>query len=75
MDKINIVVCSNDTEYKVALKNKLISENFEIIGYADVEPAAKVRIQGFVPDVVAFLVSKIDIDNQLMDFKISYPAR
>lgn len=68
MEKINIVVCSNDTEYKVALKNKLISDNFEIIGYADVEPAAKVRIQGFVPDVVAFLVSKIDIDNQLMDF-------
>ena len=68
MDKINIVVCSNDTEYKVALKNKLVNDNYEIIGYADVEPAAKVRIQGFLPDVVAFLVSKIDIDNQLMDF-------
>ena len=68
MDKINIVVCSNDTEFKVALKNKLTNDKYEIIGYADVEPSAKVRIQGFVPDVVAFLVSKIDIDNQLMDF-------
>ncbi len=68
MDKINIVVCSNDTEYKVALKNKLVDENIEIIGYADVEPSAKVRILGFVPDVVAFLVSRIDIDSQLMDF-------
>ena len=68
MEKINIVVCSNDTEYKVALKNKLVDDNIEIIGYADVEPAAKVRIQGFVPDIVAFLVSKIDIDQQLMDF-------
>ncbi len=68
MDKINIVVCSNDTEYKVALKNKLVDENIEIIGYSDVEPSAKVRILGFVPDIVAFLVSRIDIDSQLMDF-------
>ena len=68
MEKINIVVCSNDTEYKVALKNKLVDENIEIIGYADIEPSAKVRIQGFVPDVVAFLVSSIDIDQEFMDF-------
>ena len=68
MEKINIVVCSNDTEYKVALKNKLVDNNIEIIGYADIEPSAKVRVQGFVPDVVAFLVSAIDIDQELMDF-------
>ena len=65
---LNLVVCSNDPEYKVALKNKLVDDNIEIIGYAEIEPAAKVRIQGFVPDVVAFLVSSIDIDTQLMDF-------
>ena len=68
MDKISVVVCSNDTEYKVALKNKLVDNNIEIIGYADIEPNAKVRIQGFVPDVVAFLVSKYDIDQEFMDF-------
>ncbi len=68
MEKINLVVCSNDTEYKVALKNKLVDDNIEIIGYAEFEPSAKVRIQGYVPDVVAFLVSKTDIDSQLMDF-------
>ena len=68
MEKINIVVCSNDTEYKVALKNKLVDNNIESIGYADIEPSAKVRVQGFVPDVVAFLVSAIDIDQELMDF-------
>ena len=68
MEKINIVVCSNDTEYKVALKNKLVDENFAIIGYSDIEPNAKVRVQGFVPDVVAFLVDNYDINQQFADY-------
>ncbi len=68
MEKINIVVCSNDTEYKVALKNKLVDENFAIIGYSDIEPNAKVRIQGFVPDIVTFLVDSYDINPQFTDF-------
>ncbi len=68
MEKINIVVCSNDTEYKVTLKNKLVDENFAIIGYSDIEPGAKVRIQGFVPDIVAFLVDSYDINPQFADF-------
>ena len=68
MEKINIVVCSNDTEYKVALKNKLVDENFAIIGYSDIEPGAKVRIQGFVPDIVTFLVDSYDINPQFTDF-------
>ena len=68
MEKINIVVCSNDTEYKVLLKNKLVNDDIEIIGYSDIEPNAKVRIQGFVPDVVAFLVDSYDINPQFTDF-------
>ncbi len=68
MDKINVVVCTNDTEYKVAMKNKLSDEGFEIIGYSEIEPSAKTRILGFVPDVVAFVVNSDDIDPPLMDF-------
>ncbi len=68
MDKISLVVCSDNTEYKVALKNKLVDENISIIGYADVEPGAKVRIQGFVPDVVVFLAQSVDIDSEYLDF-------
>lgn len=68
MEKINIVVVSNNTEYKVALKNKLVDENIAIIGYADMEAGAKVRIQGFVPDVVAFLMSNDEFDNSFYDF-------
>ncbi|MBE6817099.1 MAG: hypothetical protein E7520_05280 [Ruminococcaceae bacterium] len=68
MEKINIVVCSNDTEYKVALKNKLVDDNLAIIGYADIEPNAKVRVQGFVPDIVTFLVDSMDINPQFVDY-------
>ncbi len=68
MEKINIVVVSNSTEYKVALKNKLVDENLAIIGYADMDASAKVRIKGFVPDVVAFLMEKDELDNAFFDF-------
>lgn len=67
MEKINIVVCSESTEYKVALKNKLIDENISIIGYADIDPTAKTRIEGFVPEVVAFLVESSDLDSSFFD--------
>ena len=56
MSNINIVVCAEKTEYKVALKNKITSDELSIIGYADLQPDAKVRIQGFVPDVAVFVL-------------------
>ncbi len=68
MDKINVVVCTNDTEYKVTVKNKLDENEFEIIGYSEIEPNAKTRVLGYVPDVVIFVVNSEDIDNQLVDF-------
>lgn len=67
MEKINIVVCSDVTDYKVAIKNKL-DDSCEIIGYADFEQGAKTRIQGFVPDIVAFAVYSDRIDTELLDF-------
>lgn len=68
MEKINVVICTNDTEYKVAVKNKLDEREFEIIGYSEFEPSAKTRILGYVPDVVIFVANNEDIDNRLMDF-------
>lgn len=68
MDRISIVVCTNETEYKVALKNKVVDNNIEIIGYSEVDPSAKVRIKGFIPDVVVFPVDSMDIDSAFMDF-------
>ena len=68
MEKINIVVCSNNTEYKVAVKNKIVDENYSIIGYSEIENGAKTRIHGFVPDVVAFLLDSDEIDSSFLDF-------
>ncbi|MBQ7740252.1 MAG: AAA family ATPase [Eubacterium sp.] len=68
MSKFNVVVVSNDTEYKVSFKNKLTDDRFTIVGYSEIEPSAKVRITGFVPDVVVFLVDNMDIDASFMDF-------
>lgn len=68
MEKINIVVCSDDVEYKVAIKNKIVRDECAIIGYADIDKSAGVRIRGFVPDVVAFLLDSRDIDESFMNF-------
>lgn len=68
MSNINIVVCAEKTEYKVALKNKITSDELSIIGYADLQPDAKVRIQGFVPDVVVFVLDSEDINSDFFNF-------
>ena len=68
MSNINIVVCAEKTEYKVALKNKITSEELSIIGYADLQPDAKVRIQGFVPDVAVFVLDSEDINSDFFNF-------
>ena len=67
MANINLVVCSEKTEYKVAVKNKLNSE-ISVIGYSDFQPESKLRIQGFVPDVVVFALDSENITNEFLDY-------
>lgn len=67
MANVNLVVCSEKNEYKVAIKNK-INPEISIIGYADFQPEAKVRIQGFVPDIVAFALDSEEVTNEFLDF-------
>lgn len=68
MSNINIVVCSDNTEYKVAIKNKLESDEFSIIGYSEVTPDAAVRIRGFSPDMVVFAMPTNEITEELFAF-------
>ncbi|MGN1123165.1 MAG: CpaE family protein [Eubacterium sp.] len=69
MAKINIVVCSEQTEYKVAIKNKVEStEEFEIIGYSDFNPGAATRLKGFVPDIAAFALDSDSIDEEFLEY-------
>ena len=67
MSNVNIVVCAEQTEYKVAVKNK-INQEFSIIGYSDFQPDSKLRIQGFVPDVVVFALDSGDITPEFMEY-------
>lgn len=67
MTNINLVVCSEKTEYKVAVKNKINSE-IAVIGYSDFQPESKLRIQGFVPDVVVFALDSENITNDFLDY-------
>ena len=68
MSSINIVVCAEKTEYKVAVKNKIVNDELSIIGYADFQPEAKMRIQGFVPDVVVFVLDSDEITPEFLTF-------
>ncbi len=69
MDKISIVVCSQETEYKVSMKNKLENnEEYAIIGYSDFAPDAKTRLKGFVPDVVVFALDSVDITEEFLEY-------
>lgn len=68
LDKIGIVVCANETEYKVALKSKVEEDaQFSILGYAELSPSSKTRIQGFVPEVVVFIADSYDINQEFAD--------
>ncbi len=67
-NKINVVVCSEQTEYKVNIKNKLDEEKFDVIGYSEFGAEAKRRIQGFVPDVTIFALDSADIDDKFLSF-------
>lgn len=67
MSNVNIVICAEQTEYKVAVKNKLTQE-FTIIGYSDFQNDSKLRIQGFLPDVVVFVRESDGITNEFLDF-------
>lgn len=67
-DLINIVVCAEQTEIKVNIKNKIDPEKLEIIGYSEFNNEAKTRILGYSPDVVIFATESENIDEKFFDF-------
>ena len=68
MSEINVVVCSEQTEYRVAVKNLLEADDFNVIGYCGIEADTKTKIQGYVPDVVVFGVESDDINDEFLSF-------
>ncbi|HAV90982.1 MAG TPA: hypothetical protein DCW44_06895 [Eubacterium sp.] len=57
MAKLNIVVVSAETQYKVTIKNKISDPEIAIVGYADYTKESRLKIEGYTPDVVVCVAS------------------
>lgn len=68
MDVVNVVIVSNETQYKVKIKNKLVGDDIAIVGYADFKEEAKLKIEGYVPDIIVFAADTATIDEEALNF-------
>lgn len=68
MDRINVVILSEETQYKVKIKNKIVSEDIAIVGYSDFKEESKLKIEGYFPDVLICALDRNDIDDGFYTF-------
>lgn len=68
MNVINVVIVSNETQYKVKVKNMITGDDMAIVGYAEFKEEAKIRIEGYVPDVVVCAANSTTIDADTLEF-------
>ncbi len=68
MDRINVVILSEETQYKVKIKNKIVSEDIAIVGYSDFKEESKLKIEGYFPDVLICALDRNDIDDAFYNF-------
>ena len=52
MDKLNIVVLSEDIDLRIHVKNHLLGDDIVISGYSDFDSAGKLKTVNLFPDVV-----------------------
>ncbi len=67
MEKLNVVVLSEDIDLRVHLKNLLTSDEIAICGYSECSEAGKLKIQGLFPDAVLCAV-KGPVPKSVFDF-------
>ena len=67
MAKLNIVVVSAETQYKVTIKNKISDPEIAIVGYADYTKESRLKIEGYTPDVVVCVASS-PIESDIFKF-------
>ena len=68
MDRINVVILAEETQYKVKIKNKIVSEDIAIVGYSDFKEESKLKIEGYFPDVLICALDRNDIDADFYSF-------
>ena len=67
MEKLNVVVLTDDMDLRIHVKNKLLNENIVISGYSDFSSAAMLKIESMFPDVV-FCAIKGDVESSQFSF-------
>lgn len=67
MEKLNVVVLSEDIDIRVHMKNRLTSEDIAICGYSECNEVGKLKIQGLFPDAVICAV-KGEVPQEIFDF-------
>ena len=67
MAKLNVVVVSAETQYKVTIKNKISDPEIAIVGYADYNKESRLKIEGYTPDVV-ICVTKYPVETEIFKF-------
>lgn len=68
MERINVVILAEETQYKVKIKNKIVSEDIAIVGYSDFKEESKLKIEGYFPDVLICAIDRNDIDDDFYKF-------
>lgn len=68
MERINVVILAEETQYRVQVKNKLDDENIAIVGYADFQEESLLKIEGYFPDVIICALEYVDIDASVFKF-------
>ncbi|MGN0530239.1 MAG: CpaE family protein [Eubacterium sp.] len=68
MEKVNVVILAEEVQYRVKVKNKIVSEDVAIVGYSDFKEESKLKIEGYFPDVIVCALDNSDIDEDFYKF-------
>lgn len=68
MEKVNVVILAEEVQYRVKVKNKIVSEDVAIVGYSDFKEESKLKIEGYFPDVIVCALDSSDIDEDFYKF-------
>jgi len=67
VEKLNVVVLTDDMDLRIQVKNQITSESIVISGYSDFSSAAMLKIESMFPDVIICAI-KGDVENRHFSF-------
>lgn len=67
MDKLNVVVLTNDIDLRIHVKNHIIDDDMVVAGYSEFGESAKLKVEGMYPDVIICAV-RGEIEESILEF-------